>query len=196
MVIKSFVEEMNLFVKVIGIIGSPRKGGNTEILVERVLAGASKAGAEVELFRLNELDIKGCQGCNYCQENERCRQQDDMQKIYDELFSADAVVIGSPIYISYVTAQTKIFLDRLYALLKVGEGSRLPAGKKCVLVYSQGGGNDGRKVMESLAAFFKGAFGMDVKAIIGDNNLNPLGAVNERKDVLQRAFEVGEALVR
>ncbi|TZE82624.1 flavodoxin family protein [Calorimonas adulescens] len=181
--------------KVIGIVGSPRKGGNTEVLVEKVLSGAKEAGAEVEIFKVNELNIHGCQGCNFCQENGRCRQQDDMQKIYDTLHSADAVVVGSPIYMSYVTAQTKLFLDRLYALMKVGEGCRFPAGKKCVLVYSQGGGTDGQKVMENLAMFFKGALGMDVKAIVGANNLNHVGAVNNRKDVLERAFEVGKEIV-
>ncbi|MCF6097156.1 flavodoxin family protein [Thermovorax subterraneus] len=182
--------------KVIGIIGSPREGGNTEILVERVLKGASDKGAEVKTFKLNELNIRGCQGCNYCKQNDGCIQKDDMQKIYNELFSADAVVIGSPIYISYVTAQTKIFLDRLYAFLVVGKGSKLPVGKKCVLVYTQGGGDDGKKVMEGIAAFLKRALGMDVKAIIGGNNLNPLGAVNEREDLLQTAYEAGELLVR
>lgn len=181
--------------KVIGIVGSPRKGGNTETLVEKVLSGAKEVGAEVEILKLNEMNIHGCQGCNFCKENGRCRQQDDMQKIYDALYSADAVVVGSPIYVSYVTAQTKLFLDRLYALLKVGGGCRLPAGKKCVLVYSQGGGTDGRKVMESLATFFKGALGMDVKAIVGANNLNPIGAINDRKDVLERAFEAGKEIV-
>lgn len=182
--------------KVIGVIGSPRKGGNTEILVERVLNGAKEAGADVEIFKLNELNIHPCQGCNFCQENGSCRQQDDMQKIYDALYSSDALVVGSPIYMSYVTAQTKLFLDRLYVLLKIGEGSRLPGGKKCVLVYTQGGGTDGQKVMEEISMFFKGALNMDVKAIIGANNLNPIGAVNERKGVLEKAFEVGKEIVK
>lgn len=51
--------------KVIGIIGSPRKGGNTEILVEKILSGAKEAGLDVEIFKLNELNIHPCQGCNF-----------------------------------------------------------------------------------------------------------------------------------
>ncbi|ADQ05535.1 NADPH-dependent FMN reductase [Caldicellulosiruptor owensensis OL] len=178
------------------VIGSPRKGGNTEILVERVLSGAKEAGAQVEIFKLNELNIRPCQGCNFCQENGRCQQQDDMQKIYDALYSADALVVGSPIYMSYVTAQTKLFLDRLYALLKIGEGSRLPGGKKCVLVYTQGGGTDGEKIMNEIAGFFKWAFNMEIKAIIGNNNLNPAGEVANRKELLEKAFEVGKEIVK
>jgi len=182
--------------KVIGVIGSPRKGGNTEILVERVLSGAKEAGAEVEIFKLNELNIRPCQGCNFCQENGRCQQQDDMQRIYDALYTSDALVVGSPIYMSYVTAQTKLFLDRLYALLEIGEGSRLPSGKKCVLVYTQGGGTDGEKIMNEIAGFFKWAFNMEIKAIIGNNNLNPAGEVANRKELLEKAFEVGKEIVK
>lgn len=68
-----------------------------------------------------------------------------MKKIYKALRNCDAVVIDLPIYMSYLTAQTKIFLDRLYALLKIGQGSRLSGGKRCVLAYTQGGDKDGGK---------------------------------------------------
>jgi len=182
--------------KVIGIVGSPRKGGNTEILVESVLEGAKRAGAEIEIYRLNDLTINGCQGCNYCQEHGSCQQEDDMKKLYDALHQADGIVIGSPIYMDYVTAQTKLFLDRLFALMKIGEGCRLHAGKKCVLVYSQGGGDTGQAVMESLAMFFKSVLNMDVKGIIGGNGLNELGAVKNRREVLERAFELGKEIVK
>lgn len=181
--------------KVVGIVGSPRKRGNTEILVEKVLEGAKKKGAEVAIFRLNELHIRGCQGCDSCKHGGGCVQEDDMQEIYRELVLADAFVIGSPVYIGYVTAQTKAFLDRLYAFLIIGRGSRFPAGKKCVLVYSQGGGNDGRQVMEQIGAFLKQALGVDVQAIVGGNHLNPLGAVREREALLQEAYEAGMRLV-
>ncbi|MGB9826100.1 MAG: flavodoxin family protein, partial [Desulfofundulus sp.] len=90
--------------KVVGIIGSPRRGGNTETLVERVLAGAAAAGAETQVFRLNEMNIRGCQACYYCKEHGRCRQEDDMVQIYRALLEADGIVLGSPIYMGYVTA--------------------------------------------------------------------------------------------
>jgi|YelNatPaOPRAMG01_1025707.scaffolds.fasta_scaffold00665_4 multimeric flavodoxin WrbA len=181
--------------KVVGIIGSPRRGGSTEILVERVLMGAMEKGAQVEIFRLNELNIKGCQGCNYCQENESCKQEDDMQKIYRAFYLADAIVIGSPIYMGYVTGQTKIFLDRLYALLIMGKGPKIPTGKKCVLIYSQGGGNNGQKVMEEISMFFNIALGMEIKGIIGGNNLNPLGEVLKRRELLEKAYEMGKEIM-
>ncbi|KUK13787.1 MAG: NADPH-dependent FMN reductase [bacterium 42_11] len=180
--------------KAIGIVGSPRKNSNTQILVEAILKGAEEKGMETKLFRLNEMNIKPCQGCNFCQENGICKQKDDMQKLYEAISTCDTLVLGSPIYMSYVTAQTKIFLDRLYALLKIGGEPRIPPGKKCVLVFTQGGGTDGKKIMENIAQILKGAFNMEVKAIVGDNNLNTEGEVRKRKELLKEAYSIGQEL--
>ncbi len=108
--------------KVVGIVGSPRNGSNSEILVKKVLEGARTKGANVEIFKINELNINWCQGCFECQKSGKCKQEDEMKRIYSALEFADAVVIGSPIYMGYVTAQTKTFLDRLLALIKVSSG--------------------------------------------------------------------------
>lgn len=179
--------------KVVGFIGSPRRGGNTEILVETVLAGAAAVGAKTEVYRLNELSIRGCQACNYCQEHGSCRQKDDMTPLYEALVAADGIVIGSPIYMGYLTAQTKLFLDRLFAFFKLGVGFTLPRGKKGVLVYSQGGG-DNAALMESLAAWMTTAMGIEVKGIVGGNGLNEPGAVKQRDNLLEKAFQLGKEL--
>ncbi|NLG85484.1 MAG: flavodoxin family protein [Firmicutes bacterium] len=180
--------------KVMGVVGSPRRGGNTEILVETVLAGAAAAGADTEVYRLNELNIRGCQACDHCQEHGRCRQTDDMALLYEALLRSDGIVIGSPIYMGYLTAQTKLFLDRLFAFFKPGVGCALPPGKRGVVVYSQGGGND-KAVIEALASFLAGAMGIEVKGIVGGNGLNELGAVRRRKELLEEAFRLGKELV-
>ena len=179
--------------KVIGVVGSPRRGGNTEILVETVLAGAAAAGAETEIYRLNELNIRGCQACNHCQEHGGCRQKDDMDVLYEALAGAAGIAIGSPIYMGYLTAQTKLFLDRLFALLRPGSGSILPPGKRGVVVYSQGGGDD-RAVLESLASFLAGTLGIEVKGIVGGNGMNEPGAVRRRKELMEEAFRLGREL--
>lgn len=183
-----------MVMKVVGVVGSPRRGGNTEILVETVLAGAAEAGAETEEYRLNELNIRGCQGCFHCQEHGRCRQSDDMALLYEALLTADGIVIGSPIYMDYLTAQTKLFLDRLFAFFKLGVGCILPRGKRGALVYSQGAGENGAVLMESLASFLTTVMGIEVKGIVGGNGLNELGAVKQRHDLLERAFQLGREL--
>lgn len=116
--------------KVIGFVGSPRKNGNIDVLVQQVLQGASAAEAETKIFYLNELDFKGCQGCNFCKVNNRCGLQDDMTSLYDEIANAGAIVIGSPVYIGQVSGQTKLFLDRWYAFMNPDFSTRLEKGKK------------------------------------------------------------------
>jgi multimeric flavodoxin WrbA len=130
--------------KIVGFIGSPRKRGNTTTIVNEVLRGAQEAGAETKVFNLNQLSIRGCQGCYKCQTPEgKCVQKDDMAPLYDEIYSADAVVIGTPIYWFQVTGQTKTFIDRLLAFLYLKDGQpgnfrNKLKGKKTVTVFSQG----------------------------------------------------------
>lgn len=180
--------------KVIGIVGSPRRCGNTEILVDEVLKGAASKGAIIKKYILNELKIRGCQGCFKCQEEEICVQKDDMLDIYNEIKDAVGLVLGSPIYMNYVTAQTKLFIDRLLPFFKIGSGSRLSGSKKGVFVYSQGGGSNGPEIMSGLASLFS-ALGIEIIDIIGGNKLNELGAVKGREDLLKRAFQAGQRLI-
>jgi multimeric flavodoxin WrbA len=102
--------------KVLGISCSPRKGGNTEILINEALAGAKEEGADIELLKIHEMKIAPCDGCTTCQQSGECRIKDDMQKVYPKLLAADGIILGSPVYFWSVSAQTKIFMDRTYAL--------------------------------------------------------------------------------
>ena len=104
--------------RVIIALGSPRKKGNSTILAHRVADGVREAGADVELFYLHGMDIKPCDGCDAClKENTKgCHIKDDMQALYPKLHEADAWVIASPIYWFTVSAQTKLFMGRCYAL--------------------------------------------------------------------------------
>lgn len=131
--------------KVVGFVGSPRKKGNTTAIVNEVLRGAGDAGQEIKIHRLNDLNIRGCQACYRCQAGPeaRCIQKDDMAAIYDDIYSADAIVVGTPVYMYQVNAQTKTFTDRLFALLYMKEGQpgvfqNKIRGKKALTVYSQG----------------------------------------------------------
>ena len=101
---------------IIGIIASQRKEGNTAFIVNQILEGAKEKGAQTETFSFSNLDIKPCQGCNGCKQSDRgCVINDDMQKIYDALEHADAIILGLPIYMGQMSAHGKIFTDRLYA---------------------------------------------------------------------------------
>ncbi|BDZ70449.1 flavodoxin family protein [Methanobacterium petrolearium] len=100
--------------KVVGFTGSPRKNSNTEILVKEALKGAGAAGADTAIFNLNQMSIKPCQACMHCKSHEgECDIRDDMQIIYNEIQDADAFILGSPVYMWQMTAQAKLFTDRL-----------------------------------------------------------------------------------
>lgn len=104
--------------KVLGIVGSPRKGGNTEIMVEEALAAAREDGAETDIFLLYDKTIAGCDGCHSCFETGKCRINDDMQSLYTKMEEADAILFGSPVYFHYVTAQAKAVIDRTFCYLR------------------------------------------------------------------------------
>ena len=133
--------------KVIAICGSPRKKGNTFTMLNEILAGAAEKGAETRMIHLNDLNMKGCQGCLWCRENlGKCAYKDDFQDVLKEMRECDAVALGTPIYTFNVTGQFKCFLDRCFCLVDhiVEEDtfkSVLPDGKKFAIVTSQGDEN-------------------------------------------------------
>ena len=96
--------------------GSPRKKGNTQHIVTMVAEGLTKAGAEVDLFRLSDLDIHPCIGCGHCEKEGMCVFKDDMQMLYEKIAGADRIILASPIYFYGLTAQTKACIDRCQAL--------------------------------------------------------------------------------
>jgi multimeric flavodoxin WrbA len=111
--------------QVLGIVCSPRKRGNTEILVKEALAAARKAGARTELVLVAGKHITPCDGCVSCRKTGVCKIKDDMQPIYHQLEAADAVIFGTPVYFCNVSAQAKAIMDRTYLFL----GERRLKGK-------------------------------------------------------------------
>lgn len=98
--------------KVLAVVGSPRRGGNTDILLSHVAEGAASAGAEVETIRLGELCIRECDGCHACWRGRPCSKDDDMRPIYEKIAACDTLVLGTPVYWYGPTALMKAFIDR------------------------------------------------------------------------------------
>ncbi|MHB0939896.1 MAG: flavodoxin family protein [Armatimonadota bacterium] len=124
------------------ISASPRKHANSDLLADRLVAGATAAGAQVEKIRLRDLTINYCKACDACQKSAEalCVQQDDMNALLPKLRAADVLVFASPIYFFIISGQMKVFLDRTYAL---GGGSEWSAlhGKKCVTLFTYADAN-------------------------------------------------------
>lgn len=156
--------------KVIGFSASPRKEGNTAWMINKILEGAKEQGAETQSWHSSDLDIKPCQGCLGCIQGNRCVIHDDMQKLYDALAQADALVLGSPVYMGQMSAQAKIFTDRLFAQITPRFSPQFKeenAGKKLVLAFTQG--NPDSSMFQTYYDYTKNMFQLlefDVKDII------------------------------
>ncbi|UCD64003.1 MAG: flavodoxin family protein [Candidatus Zixiibacteriota bacterium] len=100
--------------RVLGVVGSPRKGGNTDILVDAVLAGAERAGAESSKIYLGKLNLKPCRACEGCKKAGRCVNDDDMQLVLSQMDQSTIWVLGTPVYFWGPTGWFKAFVDRWY----------------------------------------------------------------------------------
>ena len=126
-------------VKVLAFMGSPRKKGNVDTILDEIIKGVNDNNVEVKKYYLNDMNIKGCQGCLYCRKVPTCAFKDDMIDIYKDIKSAEYIIIGSPVYICRVSAQTKLLLDRLYPLTEINKSKHTPrfGQKKLIMVYTQ-----------------------------------------------------------
>jgi len=187
--------------KVLGIAGSPRRDGNTDLLLAEVMRGAASKGAEVKTIILNDLKITPCQHCDACLERGRCRIEDDMQMVYRELEQADRIVLASPIQFTGVTAQMKAMIDRCQALwarkyvLKVPPlGDRRERKGFFISV----GGRKIADLFEPALVMVKTVFRILDIAYAGEllfPGVDEKGAITKHPDALHQAFLAGQKLV-
>lgn len=114
--------------QILGISGSPRLGGNTEMILKETLSAAAEEGAEVTFISLSDYQLKPCNACGTCFETKKCTIQDDSEKLYQQVVKADGLVLGSPSYFQSVTAQMKTFIDRI-GYLNLARGRKDFKGK-------------------------------------------------------------------
>lgn len=160
--------------KVLTILGSPRKNSNSEALAKAAVAALPPNGLEAKTVKLNDLKFAGCQACFACKgKSETCVVQDDLAPVLAQVAAADLVVLASPIYIGELTGQMKCFIDRTFSFLVPDytanpNPTRLAPGKKMLLVLTQGVPDaamyDG-PVLGHYAGFFKG-LGFEVSQFI------------------------------
>lgn len=185
--------------RIVGFIGSPHKEGNTTWVINKILEGANERGAETQSWHCNDLDIKPCRGCLGCKQGDlRCLINDDMQKLYDALEHADALVLGSPIYLGQMSAQTKIFTDRLFAQHSPRFSPHFKdrnAGKKLVLVFTQGNPDSGMfQVYFDYTKYMFQLLEFDVRGVhvVAGTRNEP---AHERKDLHIAMKDIGSSLV-
>lgn len=186
--------------KVIGFTASPRKEGNTAWVINKILEGSKEQGAETQSWYSSDLDIKPCQSCYGCKKGDRgCIINDDMQKLYGAIEHADALVLGSPVYMGQMSAQAKIFIDRLFARFSPRFSPHFKeenaAKKKLILVFTQGNPDSG--MFQVYFDYTKKMFQLlefDVREVLVIAGMRNEPA-HERKDLHTAMKDIGSSLV-
>lgn len=189
--------------KLLAIAGSPRRGGNTDLLLQELSRGAESEGAEVKTILLNELAIAPCRHCDCCLETGRCAIEDDMQWLHSELRGTDRLVLASPIFFMGVTAQTKAMIDRCQALWVLKYVLKLPiatngGGERRGLFISVGGrrvANLFQPAIATVKSFFK-TLDVTYAGALLFHGIEGKGAILEHPTALREAFLAGQRLAR
>ena len=182
--------------KVLVFMGSPRKEGNSTVLAGRAALGAKRAGAGVESFHLNDLNIRPCQACEACRKkgSPGCIQNDDMQALYPKLRTADAIILAGPVYWFTIGAQTKLLMDRLYALGS-DEGYAL-AGKRIGIILTYADADPFSSGAVNALRAFQDAFAYIGAEIVGlvYGSAAKVGEVRSQRELMAKAYQLGRKL--
>jgi len=182
--------------KIVIVKGSPRREGNSAILAEQVAEGARSAGAQVESFYLHHMEIHACDACDACHAEpyRGCIVDDDMQILYPKLLDADAIVIASPVYWFTVSAQTKLFMDRCYALVdKAGYALR---EKRFAIVMTYGDADPFASGAVTAFRTFQDGFryvGAPIAGFVYGSASAP-GEIRSDTAAMARAYKLGQRL--
>jgi multimeric flavodoxin WrbA len=188
-------------VKVLGIMGSPRRQSNTELLLDKALEGAREAGAEVEKMLVSKLKISPCLEIYACFKDGNCAIKDDMEAVYGKLLEADHVIFASPIFFYGITSQAKAIIDRCQALWArrhvLGMGKEDKRERRGVFISV--GATRGEKLFEGAmltVKYFFDAIGVKYSGDLLIRGIDNKAQIKERPVALEDAFRLGEKLVR
>ncbi len=187
---------------VLGIAGSPRKGGNTELMLERAMAGAAEAGATTKTLFLREYRIGHCRHCGGCNGTGVCVIKDDMHLIYPELRRAERLILAAPVYFMGPPALTKAMIDRCQALWALKHLLKQPVylGKAVpgkALYLSVGGTRIKELFQPSLRIVRSWLLTLEIR-LAGEvtfAGVDEADAVRRHPTALQEAYEAGHKLV-
>ena len=186
--------------RILGIMGSPRLGGNTDLLLDAALNGAQSQGAEVEKLVIDKLNISPCREHYGCLEDGHCVIRDDMDAVYPKLLAADVIVVASPMFFYGITAQLKALIDRcqaLWARKHVLKQSWPGAGRKGAFIAV--GATKGEKLFDGSIAtvryFFK-TIGVEYMEELLIRGVDQKGDIQQHPSALKDAFELGQRLAQ
>ncbi|MDP3790047.1 MAG: flavodoxin family protein [Candidatus Omnitrophota bacterium] len=183
-------------VRVLGINGSPRAGGNTDIIIDKILEAVRNNGVNVDKIIINDLDLKYCQECDEPDENGNCNFKDDMSMVYKKFKEADAVILASPIFFGSISGQAKVMIDRfqcawrakyilkkdVFPEKKIGAFIAVSASKR-------------RDFFENARSIVKNLFAtlnIEYEEELFIPGIDEKGEILKHPDLLKKAYKLGE----
>jgi len=186
--------------KVLGINGSPRIGGNTDILLDKVLEGARSKGAETEKIILNKLKFSPCQEHEKVKDDGSCLLQDDLQDVYKKIKAIDVLILASPIFFGSLSAQTKMMIDRFQCVWRAKYVLKKDNGfKKIKGVFISVEGSDRKDFFENAKSIVRNFFAVinaSYKEELFCPGVDGKEEILKKPDCLKKAFGLGQRLVK
>lgn len=184
--------------KIVSILGSPRKKGNSSSIANAFTAKAEELGAQVVTYHLNGMNFRGCQGCYACKKKQdTCILEDDLTEVLEAIHGADVVVMASPVYYSDITGQFKTFIDRTYSFLKPDffnrpDPCRLTKGKKGLLILTQGAEENEHQDVPQRYEYYMDAYGIKDRKTIRASAIYESSPVEERLPFMEQAAALAQ----
>jgi multimeric flavodoxin WrbA len=182
--------------KILALMGSPRKKGNTDLLVDKILEGAKAAGAEVEKVMLRDLVIKECDGCHVCWKGKPCHQRDDMNDLYPKIIESDAIIFGTPVYWFGPSALLKACLDRFVYFNNPLTRHLIPGKAAVLAVPFEDTDLETAAPLVAMMDMSLKYMEMNLVAVLLAPGVGEKGEILKKKTKLKEAFALGKKLAK
>jgi multimeric flavodoxin WrbA len=188
--------------KVLGIYGSPRQGGNSDLLLDKALEGAASAGADIEKVYVRSLKINGCQECGGCDKTGICVIDDDMHTVYPLMWGAEIIFLSSPIFFYGIPGQAKMLIDRAQALWSkrmlekpTDQRKKYDHGRGYLIAVGATKGKNLFEGVELTAKYFFDALDKSYEGGLFFRAVEGKGAIVDHTTALGEAYDLGQKAV-
>lgn len=189
--------------KILALLGSPRRGGNTETLFSAFAKGVTEEGGEVEALRVSDMSIRPCINCDGCAETGECVIDDDMGQVYEKLAAADGLIMASPIYFGAVSGYLKAAIDRFQVYWFINFGNEnlkhMKAKSKRPAFFLAVGGMKNKKYCEAVKTTAEALFlntRLNFSGFLCLQGYDEKGSLAKDAEVLKNAYEQGREFAR
>ena len=184
-------------IKILGLGGSPRRDGNTDILLKQCIEGAKSCGADTEIIFSRDLNISGCHECHACSSTGKCIVRDDMQALYSRFEEMDGIVVASPIFFYALPSGLKAIVDRCQCFWARKYVLKKPLSRNARGVLISAGGTKGEKLFQCAGLtikYFFDALDVEYTDNIFVRSVDRKGAILNHPEKLEEAYALGKKL--